>query len=48
MSFSDRVWTTPAVRMKRRNPHNVYLSEQALDILVARKTCAGASRYIFP
>jgi integrase len=48
VNFSDRVWTIPAARMKRRNPHNVYLSEQALDILVALKTCAGASRYIFP
>lgn len=48
VNFTDRVWTIPAVRMKRRNPHNVYLSELALDILVALKTCAGASRYIFP
>lgn len=48
VSFSDRVWTIPASRMKRRNPHNVYLSEQALDILVTLKTCAGASKYIFP
>jgi integrase len=33
--------------MKRRNPHNVYLSEQALDILIALKTCAGGSDFIF-
>lgn len=48
VSFSERVWTIPATRMKRRNPHNVYLSEQALDILVTLKTCAGASQFIFP
>lgn len=48
VSFSDRVWTIPASRMKRRNPHNVYLSEQALDILVTLKTCAGGSEFIFP
>lgn len=48
VSFSDRVWTIPAARMKRRNPHNVYLSEQALDILVTLKTCAGSSEFIFP
>jgi integrase len=48
VNFTERVWTIPAVRMKRRNPHNVYLSEQALDILVALKTCAGGSRFIFP
>jgi integrase len=48
VSFSNRVWTIPASRMKRRNPHNVYLSDQTLDILVALKTCAGGSRFIFP
>ena len=48
VDFTNRVWVIPAARMKRRNPHNVYLSEQALDILVALKTCAGGSRYIFP
>ena len=48
VNFTKRVWVIPAARMKRRNPHNVYLSTQALDILVALKTCAGASRYIFP
>lgn len=34
--------------MKRRNPHNVYLSRQAMDILIAFKTCAGGSRYVLP
>lgn len=40
INFTAAVWTVPAERMKRRNPHNVYLSHQALDILVALKTCA--------
>ncbi|TQK03395.1 site-specific integrase [Herbaspirillum sp. SJZ107] len=48
VNFTDRVWTIPASRMKRRNPHNVYLAEQALDILIALRTCAGASPYVFP
>ncbi len=48
INFTDAVWTIPAKCMKRRNPHNVYLSRQALDILVALKTCAGGSRYILP
>lgn len=48
INFTNRVWTIPASRMKRRNPHNVYLSDQALDILVALKTCAGGSRFVFP
>src|SRR5260370_6843131 len=32
--------------MNRRKPHNVYLSRQALEIMIAVKTCAGNSRYI--
>lgn len=48
INFTDAVWTIPAARMKRRNPHNVYLSSQALDIFVALKTCAGSSRYVLP
>ena len=34
--------------MKRGKPHNVYLSRQSLDIMVALKTCAGNSRYLLP
>jgi integrase len=48
VNFTDRVWTIPAIRMKRRNPHNVYLAAQALDILVALRTCAGGSDFVFP
>lgn len=48
VNFTDRVWVIPAHRMKRRNAHNVYLSDQALDMLVALKTCAGGSRFILP
>jgi hypothetical protein len=28
--------------------HNVYLSTQVLDIMVALKTCAGNSKYLLP
>ncbi len=48
INFEDAVWTIPKERMKTDLPHNVYLSRQALDILVALKTCAGGSRYVFP
>ncbi|MES2260078.1 MAG: tyrosine-type recombinase/integrase [Pseudomonadota bacterium] len=48
INFSNGVWTIPAARMKRRNPHNVYLSRQALDMLIALRTCAGGSRYLLP
>jgi integrase len=48
IDFANRVWTIPGVRMKRRNPHNVYLSNQVLDMLIALKTCAAGSRYLLP
>lgn len=48
VSFMDAVWTIPPERMKGRKPHLVFLSRQALDILVALKTFAGGSRYILP
>ncbi|PRC93062.1 tyrosine-type recombinase/integrase [Solimicrobium silvestre] len=48
INFTDAVWTVPKERMKRRNPHHVYLSQQALDIFIALKTFAGGSEYILP
>lgn len=48
IDFGNALWTIPAERMKRRNPHNVYLSSQALEILLALKICAGGSGFIFP
>ncbi len=46
VDFRAAVWTIPAERMKARRPHQIYLSTQALDILVALKTCAGSSKYL--
>ncbi|MBS0352490.1 MAG: tyrosine-type recombinase/integrase [Proteobacteria bacterium] len=46
--WKDAVWEVPAARMKGRKTHLVYLSQQALDILVALQTCAGSSPYIVP
>ena len=48
VDFENAVWSIPKERMKRSKPHNVYLSEQAIDILIALKTCAGNSRYLLP
>ena len=48
VNFSTRTWSIPKERMKRRTPHNVYLSDQALDIFVALKTCAGGSEFVLP
>lgn len=48
VDFEKAIWTIPAERMKLARPHNVYLSQQAMDILIALKTCAGASQYLLP
>lgn len=48
VDFQGAVWSIPAARMKRSRAHNVYLSTQMVDILIALKTCSGNSRYILP
>ena len=48
VDFENAVWTIPKERMKRSKAHNVYLSQQAIDIMIALKTCAGNSRYLLP
>ena len=48
VDFENAVWTIPKERMKRSKAHNVYLSRQVLDIIIALKTCAGNSRYVLP
>jgi integrase len=48
VDFENAVWSIPKERMKRGKPHNVYLSRQSVDIMVALKTCAGNSRYLLP
>ena len=48
VDFENAVWSIPKERMKRSKAHNVYLSQQALDLFVALKTCAGNSRYVLP
>ncbi|AFT86290.1 tyrosine-type recombinase/integrase [Paraburkholderia phenoliruptrix] len=48
VDFNAAIWTIPKDRMKGGRPHNVYLSQQALDILITFKTCFGASSYLHP
>jgi integrase len=48
VDFENAVWSIPKERMKRGKPHNVYLSRQSLDIMVALKTCAGNSHNLLP
>lgn len=43
VDFEAAVWTIPKSRMKGRRAHNVYLSSQALDIMIALRT-----RYVLP
>jgi integrase len=48
VDFENAVWSIPKERMKRSKPHNVHLAQQALDIMVALKTCSGNSKYLLP
>ena len=48
VDFENALWGIPKERMKRGKAHNVYLSRQSLDIMIALKTCAGNSRYLLP
>jgi len=38
----------PPERMKKRRPHNIPLSEQALALLEAHKSHSGHREYVFP
>jgi integrase len=48
VDFDAERWTIPASRMKAGKAHVVPLSEQALDILTALRSCFRASRYLHP
>lgn len=41
VDFEAAVWTIQKSRIKARKAHNLYLSRQALDIMVALHTCAA-------
>src|SRR5690625_6003929 len=46
INFSEALWTIPKERMKRRNPHLVFLSQQALDIFIDRKSTRLNSSHV--
>ncbi|WP_407074144.1 tyrosine-type recombinase/integrase [Ralstonia pseudosolanacearum] len=48
VDFDAERWTIPANRMKAGKAHLVPLSEQALDILIAFRSCFGASKFLHP
>ena len=46
--FENRVWSIPAHRMKMRDPHRVYLSDQAIDLLEQLKPLSRPDGFILP
>lgn len=48
INFETKEWTIPKERMKKRRAHVIYLSDQAMDILIGLKTCAMGSEYLIP
>lgn len=48
IEFEKKEWTIPAERMKKKKPHIVPLSEQALRLLEVLKPVSGHREYVFP
>lgn len=48
IDFDKRIWTIPPERMKKRRPHTIPLTEQALALLEALKPHSGHREYVFP
>lgn len=48
IDFETRIWTIPKARMKAGRPHNIYLSQQAMDILMTLKAFRAGSSYLLP
>ncbi|MCX9070633.1 tyrosine-type recombinase/integrase [Citrobacter portucalensis] len=48
IDFDKRLWEVPPARMKKRRPHCVPLSDQAIAILEQLRLVTGNCRFIFP
>ncbi len=48
IDFDKRLWEVPPARMKKRRPHCVPLSDQAIAILEQLRLVTGNYRFIFP
>ena len=48
IDFDKRIWTIPPERMKKRRPHTIPLTEQALGLLETLKPHSGHREYVFP
>lgn len=48
IGLKARIWTVPASRMKHRQEHVVYLSDQAVELLETLYGLTGAQEFLFP
>ncbi len=48
IDLSNKLWTIPAERMKKKRSHTVPLSKQAIDILDNMKLHSGIREHVFP
>lgn len=48
IDFDKAIWIIPAARMKKRQPHSVPLSRQAVAILREAQALSGDGRFVFP
>ncbi|WP_340615403.1 tyrosine-type recombinase/integrase [Xenorhabdus entomophaga] len=48
VDVNKKLWEIPAEKMKKRRPHIIPLSNQAIDILEQIKPITGHGKYIFP
>ena len=48
INFEKRIWTIPPERMKKRRPHSIPLTDQALALLETLKSHSGHREYVFP
>lgn len=48
IDWEKKLWNIPAERMKKKRPHSVPLTEQAMNLLETVKPISGDLVYIFP
>lgn len=48
IDLDKKVWTIPAERMKKRRPHSIPLTDQAIALLEVIRPYSGHREYIFP
>ena len=48
IDLDKKVWTIPAERMKKRRPHSIPLTDQAIALLEVIRPYSGHRQYVFP